>query len=426
MSVERPDLVIRRASQVVTCAGFSQRPQRGSELGTLGIIRNGFVAIRGDRILAVGREQDFPPEWEDVETLDARGRAVLPGFVDPHTHLVYAGDRCGEFRMRLEGKSYEEIARAGGGILSTVRATRTATFEELVQATARRLDRMLLWGTTTVEIKSGYNLTPEGELRLLEAIAYLRHRHPVQLVPTFMGAHAVPPEYRDDPEGYVELLVRRMLPEVGRRGLAEFNDVFCEPGYFDRQQSRRILEEGRRWGLRPKVHADELAPGTGGAELAAEVGCVSADHLLQASEEGLRRMAEAGVVAVLLPGTSFFLMKERHAPARRMVELGLAVALGTDSNPGSCPMESMPLIIGLACLLLRLSPAEALAAATINAAHAIGRGHQVGSLEPGKRADVVILSEESYEAIPYRFGVNLVDTVIAGGRIVVRGGVRVA
>nr|PZN39525.1 MAG: imidazolonepropionase [Bacillota bacterium] len=417
------DLLIRNAAQVVTVAGFSRRPQVGEEFGRLGIIENGYVAVAGERIAGVGPMADCPRPGPGTRVIDAAGRAVLPGFVDPHTHVIYAGDRTHEFGMRLRGATYQEIARAGGGILSTVAATRAATEEELIEATRRRLDRMLLAGTTTAEVKSGYGLTVADELKLLRAIRRLDALHPIDLVPTFMGAHEVPQEYRHDPEAYVRLVIEEMLPRAA--ALAEFNDVFCEEGVFTPDQSRRILEAGKRYGLAPKIHADELAPGLGGAELAAEVGAVSADHLLHASEEGLRRLAGAGTVAVLLPGTPFFLMMDRYAPARRMVELGVPVALATDCNPGSCPIESMAVVMGLACLKMGLTPAQALVAATINAAHAIRRADQVGSIEVGKLADLIILSEPTYEAIPYRFGSNLVETVVKRGRVVVDGGTRV-
>lgn len=414
------DLLVRNAGQVVTLAGWSDQPQTGSQLGDLQIIPDGFVAVRGEQVLAVGPMDACPEPPAGARVIDAHGKAVLPGFVDPHTHIFYGGDRAHEFALRIRGASYLEIAQAGGGILSTVEATRAASEEELVASAWERLDRMLLAGTTTAETKSGYGLTVADELKTLRAIQEVDRRHPVDLVPTFMGAHEIPKEYKHDPEAYVRLVIEEMLPQVG--ALALFNDVFCEQGVFSVDQSRRILEAGKRYGLAPRIHADELVPGFGGAELAAEVGAVTADHLLYTSDEGLARMRAAGTMAVCLPGTPFFLMMQQYAPARRMVEMGLAVALATDANPGSCPIESMAVVMGLACLQLRLSPAQALAAATINAAHAIRRAHEVGSLEPGKLADLVILSDPSYEAIPYRFGSNLVHTVVKRGRVVVENG----
>lgn len=415
------DLLIVNAAQVVTCAGHRQ-PPAGAALARIGAIEGGFVAVREGRILAVGPMADLPAGARATQVIDARGKAVLPGFVDCHTHIVYAGDRTGEFQLRIRGATYVEIARAGGGILATVRATRAASTADLVQAARQRLNRMLLSGTTTVEIKSGYALDIAGELKMLAAIAELARTHPCDVVATFLGAHEFPPEYRDDREAYVRLVVDEMLPQVAAQGVARFNDVFCEDGVFTVDQARRILEAGKRYGLIPRIHADELVPGFGGAELAAQVGCRTADHLLYASEEGLRQMAARGVMAVLLPGTPFFLMMDRYAPARRMVELGVPLALATDCNPGSCPIESMAVVMGLACLKLRLTPAEALVAATVGGAHALGLADRVGSLEPGKQADLVILSEPSYEAIPYRFGSNLVETVVKRGSVVVEGG----
>lgn len=423
--MQEVDLLIRDAAEVVTCAGATDRPKAGAALADLGVIRDGFVAVRGNHIEAVGAMADLPPGLQARTVLDARGKAVLPGFVDPHTHIVYGGDRTAEFKLRIAGATYVQIAGAGGGILSTVRATRAATEADLVASARRRLERMLLTGTTTVEIKSGYALDTRGELKMLNAIGLLAAESPQDIVATFMGAHEFPPEYRDSRDEYVRLVVEEMLPAVARQGIARFNDVFCEEGVFTVAQARRILEAGQELGLAARLHADELVPGFGGAELAAAVGARTADHLLFVSDAGIRQMAERGTMAVLLPGTPFFLMMQQYAPARRLIEAGVPVALATDCNPGSCPIESMAVIIGLACLQLRLSPAEAVAAATINAAHAIGLADKLGSLEPGKQADLLVLSEPSHEAIPYRFGANLVETVIKAGRTVVAGGRRV-
>jgi len=417
------DLVVRHG-RVFTLAGFSREPARGPGMERLGLIDNGYVAIRGDRIAAVGEADRLPASLVGPETqwLDAGGRAVIPGFVDPHTHLVYAGSRAGEFAQRLRGTSYLEILAAGGGILSTVAATRAAAEEELTEQAARRLGRFLLAGTTTVEVKSGYGLSREAELKQLRVVRRLRQMLPLDLVPTFLGAHAVPMEYRDHRQAYVDLLVDDMLPAVAAEGLAEFADVFCEEGVFSPTETRRILSRARQLGLGLKLHADELVAAVGGAELAAELGATSADHLLYASEEGLAAMARAGAVAVLLPGTAFFLRTGRYAPARRMLELGLPVALATDHNPGTCTLESMAEVMGLAALEMGLTPAEALAAATINAAHAVGRQAETGSLEPGKRADLLVLDGEGPEDIVYRFGTNLVDQVVAQGRLAASAG----
>lgn len=423
------DLLIVDAAEVVTAAASpGGGPRRGAAMAAAGVIEGGYVAVGADgRLSGVGPMAELPAAARAAarRVIDARGRAVLPGFVDPHTHIVYGGDRIGEFKLRVAGADYTEIARAGGGIIATMTATRRATRAELAAATRQRLDRMLLMGTTTVEIKSGYGLTLADELKQLGAAADLAATHPVEVVPTFMGAHAVPPEYRDDPEAYVRLVSEQMLPAVARSGLARFNDVFCEAGVFDPDQARRILAAGKALGLAPKIHADEFAPGFGGAEAGAAAGAVSADHLLQVSDQGIAALAAAGTMAVLLPGTAFCLMLPEYAPARRLLEQGLAVALATDCNPGSCPIESQAVIIGLACLQMRLSPAEAVVGATLNAAHAIGQGARVGSIEVGKQADLILLSEPSHAAIPYRFGTNLVETVIKGGRIVVHEGRRV-
>lgn len=415
------DLLVTHG-RLFTLAGFSERPATGPAMGRVGLVEDGFVAIKGDRIAAVGQMRDLPRSLVELETmvLDAGGRAVLPGFIDPHTHAVYAGSRAAEFGRRLEGASYLEILAAGGGILSTVAATRAASEAELAEATRQRLGRFLLHGTTTVEVKSGYGLGLEPELKQLRVVRQLQAEVPQTLVPTFLGAHAVPAEYRQDREAYVRLVADEMLPVVAHEGLARFADVFCEQGVFDVAESRRILERARELGLGVKLHADELAA-FGGAELAAALGATSADHLLHASEAGLRAMAESGVVAVLLPGTAFFL-REAYAPARQMVELGVPVALATDHNPGTCSLESMAMVLGLACLEMRLTPAEALTAATINAAHALGLGRTTGSLEPGKRADLLILDGAGPEDVVYQFGRNLAQTVITGGRLAMREG----
>lgn len=416
------DLLVTHG-RIYTLAGFSHAPARGPAMAQPGLVEDGYVAVRDGRIVAVGGSGDLPASLAgpDTREIDAGGRAVFPGFVDPHTHLVYAGSRAGEFGQRLRGASYLEILAAGRGILSTVAATRAASEEDLAAAARRRLSRMLRNGTTTVEVKSGYGLSPEAELKQLRVVRRLQGSVPQGLVPTFLGAHAVPAEFKGNSSGYVDLVAGEMLPSVAAEGLAAFVDVFCEEGVFDLAESRRILTRARELGLGLKLHADELAP-FGGAELAAELGAVSADHLLHASEAGLRALAQASTVAVLLPGTAFFLRGGRYAPARRMVDLRLPVALATDHNPGTCTLESMALVMGLACLEMGLTPAEALTAATINAAHALGRQEEVGSLEAGKRADLLLLDGEGPADVVYRFGTNLVTTVVAGGRLAVAEG----
>ncbi|WP_134704653.1 imidazolonepropionase [Ammoniphilus sp. YIM 78166] len=417
-------IYIKNANQLITVSGASQAPKKGRQMSELGIIENGGLVLRDGVIAFVGPREEAERYIDSLSVepfvLDATGKIVTPGLVDPHTHVVFAGSREQEWEKRLQGASYMEILQQGGGILFTTKQTRAASEEQLFEESKKRLDRFLLYGVTTLEAKSGYGLTVEDELKQLRVARQLDQRHPVDVVSTFMGAHAVPIEYQSDPEAYVSLVIDVMLPKVAQEGLAEFCDVFCEKGVFTVEQSERILEAGKKAGLKPKIHADEIVP-FGGAELAAWVGAVSADHLLKASDQGIQEMTKAGVIAVLLPGTAFFL-KEEAAKARKMIEAGLAVALSTDRNPGSSPTESLPLIMNLACVNMRMSPAEVLVAATINAAHAIGRAEQVGSLEKGKKADVVLFDAPNYAYLQYNFGVNLVDTVIKNGQVVVKGG----
>ncbi len=417
-----PTLLVTHATELCTVAGSSRTPRTGSALADPGRIRDGAVAVAGDTILAVGPTDrvlaDFPP-GPDTRVLDASGRVVLPGLVDPHTHLVHAGSREGEFVQRLQGRSYLEILAAGGGILATVAATRAASAASLEVAARAALDRMLVHGATTVEAKSGYGLTLADEVKQLRVVANLDRSHPVDLVPTFLAAHAVPPEFRGRRSDYVRHVVEAMLPAVA--GLAEFCDVFCETEVFPVSDAREILAAGRRLGLRPKLHADELGP-SGGSALAAELGATSADHCIHTPAEVMPRLAAAGVVVVLLPGTSFTLGARRWAPARAFVAAGVPVALATDYNPGTSPVDSMVHVMGIACRGLGLTPAEAISAATINAAHAVGRAGKVGSLEPGKQADLVAFDAPSADAIPYYFGSNRVDWVIKAGRVVVSGG----
>lgn len=416
------DLLIIGAGELVTMAGG---PRRGRRLKDAAVIRDGALAARQGRIVDVGPADEVLARVHTgpgTRIIDAHGRAVIPGLVDPHTHLCFAGDRAEEFAMRLGGATYQEIAAAGGGILSTVTATRAASQAELVQLGLRRLDQMALAGTTTVEIKSGYGLTTLDELKQLRAIREMAKRHPLDVVPTFMGAHEVPPEYRSRRQAYVDLLVEEMLPAVAADpGLARYVDVFTEQDVFSVAESRRILKRARELGFGLKVHADELSS-LGGAALAGSMGAASADHLLFADDAGLRQMAQAGTVAVCLPGTAFCLMNVPYADARRMVDLGCTVALASDFNPGSCPAYAMPFMITLACMHLGLDPSEALAAATINAAAAIGMQARVGSLEVGKQADLVILDAPSHRHIPYRMGYGIVASVLKKGRLIVEEG----
>ncbi len=421
MPKEQVDLIIEKANQLVTLRGGSEKkPLTKENMRQLGIIKKGAVAVKNGKIIDVGKTEQINSKYKSENVINAYGKLVAPGFVDAHTHLVFAGSREDEFEMKLEGISYMEILRKGGGILRTVAETRKASLEQLIELGKERLDTMLIHGTTTVEAKSGYGLSTKNEIKCLEAIEKLNKQHPIDVIPTFLGAHAIPNEYRDRPDDYVDLVVEEMIPAVAERKLAEFCDVFCEKGVFNVKQSKRILLAGKEYGLLPKIHADEMS-WLGGAELAAEVEAVSAEHLLFASENGIKALAEKGVVAVLLPAASFSLMLGKYANARKMITEGVAVALGTDLNP-ICWVENMQLVIALACRMMRLTPAEALSAATINAAHSLRKARMIGSLEVGKKADIVIFKVPNYRFLGYRFGVNLVDKVIKNGRLVVDDG----
>ncbi|WP_308633885.1 imidazolonepropionase [Paenibacillus silvisoli] len=420
MTLERIDLLLTGIGRLVTPPGSV--PRYGGEMRSVSEIEHAAIAIRGDRIALFGPQGDVLTQLngaEIVETLDAGGRMVTPGLVDPHTHLVHGGSREHELSLKRSGVPYLDILAQGGGILSTVKATRAASEQELYDKARKSLDIMLLNGVTTVEAKSGYGLTLEDELKQLRVAKRLHEEHPVDVVPTFMGAHAVPPEYKGRPDEFVELLVNEMLPEVARKGLAEFCDVFCEQGVFTAPQTRRILQQGKRYGLIPKIHADEIET-LGGAELAGEIGAISAEHLLAASDEGLRMLAVNGVIPVLLPGTSFNLGLKQHARAREMIDTHqLPVALSTDYNPGSCPTESIQLIMMLASLNLRMVPEEIITACTINASAAIGRAHDIGSIEAGKRADLTLFDVPNIAYLPYHFGINHTFGVIKNGKVTV-------
>jgi imidazolonepropionase len=382
----------------------------------LGIVRDGALAIREGRIVAVGKTRDVTRAFRAENVVSAKGKVVLPGFVDPHTHLVFAGSREDEFQMRVEGVSHMEILGSGGDTLKIVKETRRAKVEKLVDLGLERLDAMLAHGTTTLEAKSGYGLSTADELKILEATRRLNQLHCVNVVSTFMGAHAVPPEYGGNSEEYVSLIIGETIPKVVEKGLAEFCDVFCERGVFSLEQTKRILVRGRNHGLKPKIHADKMSM-LGGAEIAADVGAVSAEHLLFSSVEGIKAMAEKGVIAVLLPAAAFSKMMGRYADARLMIDSGVPVALGTGFN-ADCWVENQQLVIAMACHCMRMTPAEAITAATVNAAHAVNRAGEVGSLEMGKKADVIVLNAPNHKFLGYRFGVNLVDRVIKNGRLV--------
>ncbi len=419
-------MLVHSAKQLLTIAGS---PQRGHSLGNLGIIENGAVLIEDDLIAAVGPSDEMRAIYADEEKLDASGRVVMPGLVDPHTHVVWAGDRAAEFEMRIQGKTYMEIMQAGGGIVSTVRNTRQAAVDDLLAETRPRLQRMFANGTTTAEAKSGYGLDTESEIKTLEAIMALDTDGPMELVPTFLGAHAVPPEFKDNTQGYTDLVCGEMLPAVrkwvvdsgqwtvvdGQSLALPFVDVFCETGAFSLEQSRQILETARDLGFPLKIHADEF-DNLGGAALAAELGAASADHLVVTSKEDIIAMGDSDTVAVSLPCTPFGLAEGEYTPARDFLDANCILAIATDINPGTAWCENMQFAITLACRYLRLTPAQAIVAATLNAAAAINRQASIGSLEPGKQADILILDVPDYRHLGYRIGGNLVHTVIKKGK----------
>jgi imidazolonepropionase len=417
---ERVDLLIHGASQLLTLASPAG-PQRGADLGALGMIEDGAVAVRDGAVLRIGPTADLRAGVAAAQAIDAGGRVVMPGFVDPHTHAVFAGQRADEFEQRVGGATYMEIMAAGGGIMSTVRATRRASVGELVAQTLPRLDALLAHGTTTVEVKTGYGLTVADELKMLAAIRRLNAEHPLDLVPTFLGAHAVPAEYRGRADDFVDLVVEEMLPAFAEHVPGApplFCDVFCDEGAFSVAQSRRVLERAAALGFGLKIHADEFEP-LGGTALAVTLGAVSADHLVCTPPDEIEALGRSETVAVALPGTPFGLGHREYTPARAILEAGGALALATDLNPGTCYCESMQLMLALACRYMGLTPAEAIAAATINGAHALGLGGRLGSLEPGKQADLLILNVPTYQHLGYRFGTNLVEKVVKRGQIVV-------
>ncbi len=414
----KPDMILTHIGQLATLAGNSDHPKTGDELGNLAIIENGAIAIKDGTILAVGTTKDVISQIDEEPVLPAiefPGMFAMPGLVDSHTHLIFGGSRENDFAMKLAGKTYMEILEAGGGILNTLRATRQASREDLCHSAFTYGESMLVSGTTTVEAKSGYGLNRDDEVKMLQAAGDLSDRLPMGITRTFLGAHAVPPEYEGKTDDYVDVVIDEMIPAVAELGIAEFCDVFCEKGVFDIEQSKRILLAAKEAGMKLKVHADEIVQ-LGGAGLAAEVGAVSADHLLMASDEGLEAMLKAGTIATLLPATAFSLNTE-YARARYMIEMGLPVALATDFNP-NCANESLFFTIALATYKMKMTAREAISATTINGAHALDKGHEIGSLEPGKRADILVLECPSPEFLTWRFGVNLVHTVIANGEVV--------
>ncbi|MBD8004363.1 imidazolonepropionase [Bacillus norwichensis] len=410
---------IKHAAQLATLASEMKGPRSKEAMGELSLIEDGSLWIEDGVIEAVGTTREieklYKAKVNDAEVVDASEHLVTPGLIDPHTHIVFGGSRAQEFEMRLEGASYMDIMNAGGGIHATTRMTREASEEELLEQTLSRLDSFLKHGVTTVEGKSGYGMNLETELKQLRVMKNLKDKHAVDIVPTFMGAHSVPVEYKGREDEFVDHIINDMLPVVAEEKLAEFNDVFCEKDVYTPEQSERILEAGKKYGLTPKIHADEIVP-YGGAELAAKVGAISAEHLLKASDEGIKAMAKAGTIACLLPATALYL-REEAAKGRKMIDEGVPVAISTDCNPGSSPTTSMPLVMNLACISMRMTPAEALTAATYNAACAIKREEQVGSLEVGKQADVVLWNVTNYQELQYLFGVNHVHSVWKKGTL---------
>jgi imidazolonepropionase len=420
MNVLANSLLITGASQMLTLRG--RGPRRGNALSNLGIVKDGALLLRDGMIAAVGSRAKVEalPEAVAAEKLDVGGRVVLPGFVDSHTHLIHAASRAEEYGLKIAGASYEEIAHKGGGILNSVKKLRAATSEALKKRARAALREFVAHGTTTIEAKSGYGLDVESELRILGLHKELGAEQPLDIISTFLGAHVVPAEYRgksDGAERYVALLIEKLIPEVAGQKLAEFCDVFCDRGAFSREQSQRILEAGQRHGLAPRLHAEQLTR-SGAAQLAVQLGATSCDHLEQVNKTDIRALGESATVAALLPGCDFHLGLKQYAPARALIEAGAIVALATDYNPGTSPTLSMPMILSLACTQLRMTPAEAIAAATINAAYALRREKHVGSLEAGKAADIAVFEVEDYREIPYYFGVNKCWMTLKKGEIV--------
>ena len=415
------NMIIKNAAELVTCSGF--KAKKGKEMADLHVINDGAVIIKEGVIEAAGKTSDIETQLKkidvdrsDFDIIDARGKAVLPGFVDSHTHLVFGGYRAEEFSWRLRGDNYMEIMQRGGGIANTVNATRQASAEELIQSAIKRLDSMLSLGVTTAESKSGYGLDRDTEIKQLEVMAHLDQIHYVDVVPTFLGAHAVPEEYKGKEDAFIDFLIENVMPAVADRSLAEFCDIFCEKNVFSIAQSRRLLTRAAEVGFKLKLHADEIVQ-LGGAELAAELGAVSADHLLRASDKGIKDMAAAGVVATLLPATAFSL-KEAYAPGRKMIDSNCAVALATDFNPGSCFTESIPLVFALTTLYMDISIEEAITAFTLNGAAALDQADKIGSIDIGKNGDIIILEFPSYHFIPYHIGISTVEKVVKKGNLV--------
>ena len=413
----KADLILKNIGKLVTMQGSSSFRVK-EEMNKINIIENAYIAVKNGKILAIGVGDEFGNLCgDDTKIHDAEGLLVTPGLIDSHTHLIHGGSRENEFSMKLNGVPYIEILNNGGGILSTVKATKEASEEELYKKAKKSLDRMLEFGVTTVEEKSGYGLELNTEIKQLEVARVLEKNHPVDLVHTFLGAHAVPEEYKENHKAYIDILVDVMMPKIKDMGLAEFCDVFCEEGVFTIEESEYILQKAKEIGYKLKIHADEIES-LGGAELAAKLGCVSADHLMAASDEGIKMMAENNVVANILPATSFNLNKN-YADCRKMIDMGAIVSLSSDYNPGSCPSENLQLVMQLGCLHLKMTPNEVLTAVTINAAYAIDRADKIGSIEVGKNADFVVFDAFNVEYLMYHFGINHTKKVYKNGNLVV-------
>ncbi len=421
----KADLVIHNIGQLVTCAS-NGRPKRGEAMRDVGVIENGAVAISNGIFVAVDQSEQINHEFEDAETMDAEGRVVCPGFVDPHTHIVYAGDRLNEFELKIKGAEYLEILAAGGGILSTVKATRSASIEELVGSGRKRLDKMLACGTTTCEIKTGYGLERESEMKMLAVIEELDKTHPIDIVPTFLAAHTVPSEFKHDPDAYVDLICTKMLPAAwnwygashfAAMGRPFYCDVYTEMNSFSVEQSRHLLDTARDLGFGIKAHVDQFT-NLGGSALGVELGATSIDHLDAISDAEIELLARSETIGIVIPTENFNGGKTQFAPARNLIDAGCAIALSTDYNPGSAPCPSMPMAMAIACRYQKLLPGEALNAAMINAAHAVGLGDRIGSIEVGKNADLLMIDANDYRLLPHEFGGNLVKAVIKMGKLI--------
>jgi len=408
------NLLIKNIRQLVTVASNGKPFKAGKEMRELNVVEHASVLIENGIIRQIGSAGEVSAP-RDVDELDAANRVALPGFVDSHTHAVFAGSRENEFAMRAEGKSYADIAGSGGGILSTMTATRAAAKKDLLRPAGRRLNEMMKLGTTTVEIKSGYGLNAEAESKMLDVIHDLRRDHYMTVVPTFMGAHAFPPEFSEDKNRYVELITNKMLPYIGERQLAVFCDVFCDEGYFDLHQTEQILLEAKRFGLIPKLHADQLAA-IGGTELGVQLNAISVDHLEHLSASGIEALRRSSTIATVLPGASFFL-NQPYAPARTIIDATIPLAIASDFNPGSSMSFSMPMMMTIACTQMKMTPEEAITACTLNGAAALGLSHETGSIEVGKQADIILYDVPNYRYIPYHYGNNLASKIIKNGTV---------